>query len=665
MFERASHHTVVLFGRTVRITFLCCRRRILISIDEITDFHPCGDRRCQDARLNSSMNRLLVATSILTAFVATAHATNCGTGGFSITGSAPVERIATAWVQSYLELCNDDTIVDISGGGSFAGAAGVCGTTTPEDPVDIGMMSRPWLKNEARLNDNGYTHDCLIGDTSRSAIQIAVAYDATAIFVKSGGVADQCIQTLGGGLSLDQLRYIFSTYTYNQLQTSGTWNDTSVPHPDPDDSSAKYWSELDGSCEHQLIFTVGPGSSTGINEVFVDSIGIERDQGENVVASIQWFVAPSSSDIVGYAKGDGNAIGYVENSFLSSTASSDLTVIALNSEGAFISPSFDTIQNKEYPLVNKVFMNPLDEVTSLLKTRPFLDYGFTADGTAEVESLDFVSLSSAEKAIMLDRITPRYISTACFPVNSMVDVLGKGPTPIQHILLGDRVRTRNGKFSKVYSFGHYDLEVKAEYLEITVEGGGAPLSISSDHMLFVGGKATPASTIIVGGAIDGVNGSTMAVTKITHTTATGAFAPFTMDGTIVVNDMVASSYISLQSDATHLMVGGVQTILGMHYLSHLSQAPHRVVCEVIPSFCQEETYINGISVWVAGSLDSAKWLLDQPVLVTLTLFVPAFTFCLGATVIETFYRMNLLLTFACITAFFAFRYTFSPVKSRT
>lgn len=54
------------------------------------------------------------------------------------------------------------------------GAGRVCGEETRGEPVDIGNMSRDWKSSEASTEDS-YTFDCLVGDATRSAIQIDVS----------------------------------------------------------------------------------------------------------------------------------------------------------------------------------------------------------------------------------------------------------------------------------------------------------------------------------------------------------------------------------------------------------------------------------------------------------------------------------------------------------
>ncbi|MEC7483347.1 MAG: substrate-binding domain-containing protein, partial [Candidatus Thermoplasmatota archaeon] len=99
----------------------------------------------------------------------------CGPdGSIKIAGSSTVLPLAEIWAEYYQENCEGVTIT-VESGGSGGGAGRVCANSAKGTPVDIGDMSRDWKDTEATRGDDGYTMDCLSGDTSRSARQIQVA----------------------------------------------------------------------------------------------------------------------------------------------------------------------------------------------------------------------------------------------------------------------------------------------------------------------------------------------------------------------------------------------------------------------------------------------------------------------------------------------------------
>jgi ABC-type phosphate transport system substrate-binding protein len=532
-------------------------------------------------------------------------------------------------------------------------------------PCRLLMMELPYfvtvrLPNEATsTEDGGFTYKCATAVTTddgadkkphRTAIQVVAAYDAIAIVVKSGGVADQCIRMLGGGLTLDQLRYIYSSYSYAQLTASdSTWDGKSaVPNPEADKSGDKFWSELSPSCDRERIVKVGPGSFTGINEGFQRYIGIDDKSGESLLGSIQWFVAARGAEIVGYVQGDSNSIGYVENSFFGSNdvdGLDDLVKVPVsrnsnNNMKDFLAPTVEAIAQNTYPLTILVYMN-MESTRSTLndKTRPFMEYGYGRQGTVEVAMLGFVPISAEEKVEMLARLTPP-VFTICFPADGMVNVQDRGPTMMKDVKIGDYVKVNDNKYSMVYSFGHFDEHVVATYLEISWAGklNKKPLLISPDHLVFVEGHgAIPASTVKVGNRLMSNGTFDTTVTNIKSVVRVGAFAPFTKEGTLLVNDIRVSSYITLQPNASNLVFGPVNMAwLDMHALAHLSQAPHRVICDIFVGLCETETYTtDGISVRVAWLLKLTTWVLEQHhSVVTMVLLLFLFGVCATAATVE-------------------------------
>merc|ERR1711862_90007 len=121
-----------------------------------------------------------------------------------------------------------------------------------------------------------------------------------------------------------------------------------------------------------------------------------------------------------------------------------------------------------------------------------------------------------------------------------------------------------------YSFGHYQPDSVSEYLSIQSTTANtkatAPITLSGPHMLFLDNprKAVPASSIKVGDVLLGGN----TVTKIDTVSLKGAYAPFTYPGSIVVNDVVASNYVSLTGTSTFLGID-------MQFIAHTAVGVRR------------------------------------------------------------------------------------------
>lgn len=176
--------------------------------------------------------------------------------------------------------------------------------------------------------------------------------------------------------------------------------------------------------------------------------------------------------------------------------------------------------------------------------------------------------------------------TLCFSGSSTVLVEDGTLITMNDLKIGDRVQvSTDGKFDTVYSFGHYEPDALSEYLRIQSQNKGA-IEISAQHMLFLdNNKAVPAASVRVGDMLLGGN----AVTKINHVMSKGAFAPFTNSGTIVVNKIVASNYVSLTGRTTFLG-------LDMHLAAHMAVAPRRILCQI--GMCEEQYTAEGTATWI-------------------------------------------------------------------
>jgi len=207
------------------------------------------------------------------------------------------------------------------------------------------------------------------------------------------------------------------------------------------------------------------------------------------------------------------------------------------------------------------------------------------------------------------------IGGICFSGSSLVEVKGKGIISIDQLNVGDEVRVGPDSFDHVFGFGHKTHSGKFSYLEIKTTENSNSLKISKSHMLFVvdigSGEihAVPASDVKVGNWLHTDSTIPAQVEDIISVFDEGAYAPFTKSGTIVVNGVVSSNYVSLQGTDT-LTVGSVKTSLNMHFLAHFFTSPFRVLT-MIGVQMSESYNANGVSTWIDLPHKLAKDLLTQ------------------------------------------------------
>jgi Hint module len=206
----------------------------------------------------------------------------------------------------------------------------------------------------------------------------------------------------------------------------------------------------------------------------------------------------------------------------------------------------------------------------------------------------------------------------CFSGEATVQVKDMGTMPMKKLKIGDRVLTASGNYDAVYSFGHRHESVEATFLQFVPSG----LEISKDHMLLVGGKFIPASSVKIGDHLESASGDVIHVEAIRSVVRNGVYAPFTTSGTIVVSNVKASNYIAFQ-DSGRLIVSGWETPVSFQWIAHMSQSPHRIYSHYLGWSKTEEYTEDGRSTWISGLYELSLWLLNQNGAVMTVMLIPA------------------------------------------
>jgi hypothetical protein len=203
--------------------------------------------------------------------------------------------------------------------------------------------------------------------------------------------------------------------------------------------------------------------------------------------------------------------------------------------------------------------------------------------------------------------TPKPDVTFCFSGSSTVDVLDQGSVPINDAKLGDKVHVGNGIYEAIYSFGHFAPEEVGEFLEIRTNKN--TLQITNDHMVFHAENGPLAARHLqVGDELLDGQGEKLIIQSIKSLSAEGAFAPFTASGKVVVDGILASSFIAFDNGA-YLSAAGMQ--FSYQWIAHSFEFPHRFICTYV-SRCDTETYTaEGVSTWVDAPHQLALWMFQQ------------------------------------------------------
>ena len=326
----------------------------------------------------------------------------------NIAGSSTVFPVASAWGQAYSD-ANSDYTVTVAGGGSGAGASKVC--STDSDSVHIGDMSRDWKSSEAEAGEDGFTFKCL--DSDITVTQLIVAIDGLSVVVKKGGAADQCITEMGG-LSMAQLRWIFTDWSEEDLAADGLEMDSVTPNNDGD--GVREWSDLDSSCADSEIKLWGADSDSGTYEYFGEQVFCKDcfadadpvSEGFDTARGYQ--NSADDNQIVNGIQSDEYAIGYFGYAYYEENANTlSVAAIANNDThgvadaGGAVTPEASTVADGSYaPLSRYIYMNVNNDDWDLV--RGFIEYGYSDAGMEHVMDVGYVALPQAMIDEMLARV---------------------------------------------------------------------------------------------------------------------------------------------------------------------------------------------------------------------------------------------------------------------
>lgn len=336
----------------------------------------------------------------------------CGPeGAWMIAGSSTVQPIANEWAKGYMEMC-PGVNVTVAGGGSTSGARQVCNATQPV--VDIGNMSREWrIGSEVNVTDaRNKKYVCNIGNTQRTVTQVDVAIDGITIVTVNGGLASRCFRSLEGrGLTIDQLRWIYSNFTAQQLIAVG-WDRSSVPHRDNSEFT-HFFTELSESeaCNSGEIRLAAPGSLSGTFDFFREVVLTGASEGLATKRPTGIFTSEDDLELANFLLTSssteelfGDSICFFGFSYFIAEGSFFYGVpIQAKGSLTYFPPTFSNIEAGVYrPFSRRIYMNVYDGSSE--STGPFISYGLSQEGLNRIKDLGFVPPPQDELTSILARI---------------------------------------------------------------------------------------------------------------------------------------------------------------------------------------------------------------------------------------------------------------------
>lgn len=227
---------------------------------------------------------------------------------------------------------------------------------------------------------------------------------------------------------------------------------------------------------------------------------------------------------------------------------------------------------------------------------------------------------------------------ACFSGHNRVQLSDGSYTEMSALRIGDAVRVHsNSHYEHIYSFGHYAPQAMGEFLSIN----HGVLELSPSHLVLTTHEHwIPAEKIKIGDNLITINNivqqktnNTLRVHSIDIVFRRGVYAPFTASGTIVVNDIVASTFISLQPNEENLHIGW-DTGLSFQWLSLTFESGHRLYGHFF-GFDKRESYNkDGISQWVEIPFKIMVWTSHQPAIAMIIIIFPLLVLCILLSLVE-------------------------------
>jgi len=169
----------------------------------------------------------------------------------------------------------------------------------------------------------------------------------------------------------------------------------------------------------------------------------------------------------------------------------------------------------------------------------------------------------------------------CLSPDATALVETKGKVSMKDVTVGDKVMTASGEYKTVFTISHSHPDRLTSFVRVQTEMGENPLELTPLHMVFLQGETTPkpAKDVKIGDVVQTLYHGPQKVTNITVVTRNGFYNPVTMDGTIVVDGVIASTYASLNG-GSYLEIAGRKWI-SFQLLLDMMASPFRAFCTTL------------------------------------------------------------------------------------
>lgn len=135
----------------------------------------------------------------------------------------------------------------------------------------------------------------------------------------------------------------------------------------------------------------------------------------------------------------------------------------------------------------------------------------------------------------------RVFYAGSFPSDATVELQDGSVVSMSSVAIGDVVKVGPNRYSKVFMFTHKSAVTTNHFLTLRT-ASGASLALTAGHYIYADGSLVAASSVKIGYSVTLGNGAMDTVVSIGSMTGTGLYNPQTINGDIVVNGIVSSTY---------------------------------------------------------------------------------------------------------------------------
>jgi Hint module len=164
--------------------------------------------------------------------------------------------------------------------------------------------------------------------------------------------------------------------------------------------------------------------------------------------------------------------------------------------------------------------------------------------------------------------TPASNGSKCFPMTATVELESGATLSMGELSVGDVVKVGPNSYSKVFMFTHKMKTGDHSFVQLST-ASGASISLTAGHYIPVEGSLVAASEVAVGALVQLGNGAVDHVVNVKTVSGTGLYNPQTLQGDIVVDGVVASTYTTaVEPRLAHVILSpfrAMSDVLGVNF----------------------------------------------------------------------------------------------------